>query len=60
MYNLILVTNILRILDEKGMTKAELAEKAGMADLSLEEVGLLMGGVHHGHDGMAAEARHAP
>lgn len=31
MYNLILVTNILRILDEKGMTKAELAEKAGMS-----------------------------
>lgn len=31
MYNLILVTNILRILDEKGMTKAELAERAGVS-----------------------------
>ena len=31
MYNLILITNILRILDEKGMTKSELAEKAGVS-----------------------------
>lgn len=28
MYNLILVSNILRILDERGMTKVELSEKA--------------------------------
>ena len=31
MYNLILITNILRILDEKDMTKSELAEKAGVS-----------------------------
>ena len=31
MYNLILITNILRILDEKGMTKSELAEKANVS-----------------------------
>jgi transcriptional regulator with XRE-family HTH domain len=31
MYNLILLTNILRILDEIGMTKSELAEKADMS-----------------------------
>lgn len=31
MYNLILITNILRILDEKDMTKAELAERAGVS-----------------------------
>ena len=31
MYNLILITNILRILGEKGMTKSELAEKAGVS-----------------------------
>ncbi|SEN52732.1 helix-turn-helix domain-containing protein [Nitrosomonas marina] len=31
MYNLILITNILRILDEKGMTKSELAKKAGVS-----------------------------
>jgi transcriptional regulator with XRE-family HTH domain len=30
-YNLILLTNILRILDELGMTKSELAERAGMS-----------------------------
>ncbi|SFL36923.1 DNA-binding transcriptional regulator, XRE-family HTH domain [Nitrosomonas aestuarii] len=30
-YNLILITNILRVLEEKGMTKAELAEKAGVS-----------------------------
>ena len=31
MYNLILITNILRILDEKDMTKSVLAEKAGVS-----------------------------
>ncbi|PTN11864.1 helix-turn-helix domain-containing protein [Nitrosomonas aestuarii] len=31
MYNLILITNILRILDEKGLTKSELAKKAGVS-----------------------------
>lgn len=31
MYNLILITNILRALDEKGMTKSELARKAGVS-----------------------------
>ncbi len=31
MYNLILITNILRILDEKDMTKSELAKKAGVS-----------------------------
>jgi transcriptional regulator with XRE-family HTH domain len=31
MYNLILLTNILRILDDIGMTKSELAKKAGMS-----------------------------
>ena len=31
MYNLILTTNILRILREKKITKAELAEKAGIS-----------------------------
>ncbi|HMW20070.1 MAG TPA: helix-turn-helix domain-containing protein [Nitrosomonas sp.] len=31
MYNLILITNILRILDEKGVTKSELAKKAGVS-----------------------------
>ena len=31
MYNLILITNILRILDEKDMTKSELADKAGVS-----------------------------
>ncbi len=31
MYNLILITNILRILEEKDMTKSELAEKAGIS-----------------------------
>ena len=31
MYNLILITNILRILDEKSMTKSELAKKAGIS-----------------------------
>ena len=31
MYNFILITNILRILDEKGMTKSELAKKAGVS-----------------------------
>ena len=31
MYNLILITNILRILDEKNMTKSELAEKADIS-----------------------------
>jgi transcriptional regulator with XRE-family HTH domain len=31
MYNLTLITNILRILDEKGMTKSELAKKAGVS-----------------------------
>jgi transcriptional regulator with XRE-family HTH domain len=30
-YNLILLTNILRILDDIGMTKSELAKKAGMS-----------------------------
>jgi transcriptional regulator with XRE-family HTH domain len=30
-YNLIFFTNILRILDEKGMTKSELATKADMS-----------------------------
>ncbi|MDN5502722.1 MAG: transcriptional regulator [Comamonas sp.] len=31
MYNIIFFTNILRILDEKGMTKSELAAKADMS-----------------------------
>jgi transcriptional regulator with XRE-family HTH domain len=31
MYNLILITNILRIIDEKGITKTELATKAGVS-----------------------------
>jgi len=31
MYNLILITNILRILDEKDMTKSVLADKAGVS-----------------------------
>lgn len=31
MYNIIFFTNILRILDEKGMTKSELASKADMS-----------------------------
>lgn len=31
MYNLILFTNILRILDEIGMTKSDLAAKAGIS-----------------------------
>lgn len=31
MYNIILFTNILRILDEKGITKSELATQAGMS-----------------------------
>lgn len=31
MYNLILITNILRILNEKDMTKSELAKKAGVS-----------------------------
>jgi len=31
MYNLILLTNILRILDDIGMTKSELAKKASMS-----------------------------
>ena len=31
MYNLILITNILRIIDEKGITKTELAKKAGVS-----------------------------
>ncbi|MBX9915526.1 MAG: transcriptional regulator [Pseudomonadaceae bacterium] len=31
MYNIIFFTNILRILDEKGMTKSELATKADMS-----------------------------
>lgn len=31
MYNLILITNILRILDEKGMTKLELTKRAGVS-----------------------------
>lgn len=31
MYNLILLTNILRILDDIGMSKNELAKKAGMS-----------------------------
>ncbi|MCE0853686.1 transcriptional regulator [Pseudomonas asiatica] len=31
MYNLILFTNVLRILDEKGMSKSELAAKADMS-----------------------------
>lgn len=31
MYNIILFTNILRILDEKGLTKSELASRAGMS-----------------------------
>ncbi|MFC5461007.1 transcriptional regulator [Massilia niabensis] len=31
MYNLILLTNILRILDDVGMSKNELAKKAGMS-----------------------------
>jgi transcriptional regulator with XRE-family HTH domain len=41
LYNQILLTNILRILDEKGMTKKQLAEKSGislsfMQDLTLD------------------------
>jgi hypothetical protein len=35
MYNLILITNILRILDEKDMTKSELAEEGGGLHLFL-------------------------
>lgn len=31
MYNLILITNILRILNEKGMTKLELTKRAGVS-----------------------------
>lgn len=31
MYNLILFTNILRVLDEKGMSKSDLAAKADMS-----------------------------
>ncbi|AJE23483.1 MULTISPECIES: transcriptional regulator [Azotobacter] len=31
MYNIIFFTNVLRILDEKGMTKSELASKADMS-----------------------------
>lgn len=31
MYNIVFFTNILRILDEKGMTKSELAAKADMS-----------------------------
>ena len=31
MYNLILITNILRIIDDKGVTKTELAKKAGVS-----------------------------
>ena len=31
MYNIIFFTNVLRILDEKGMTKSELATKADMS-----------------------------
>lgn len=31
MYNIIFFTNVLRILDERGMTKSELAETAGMS-----------------------------
>lgn len=38
MYNLILLTNILRILDDVGMTKSELAEKAGMSVSFLSEL----------------------
>ncbi|WP_338423310.1 helix-turn-helix domain-containing protein, partial [Xylella fastidiosa] len=31
MYNIIFFTNILRLLDERGMTKYELSEKAGIS-----------------------------
>ena len=31
MYNIIFFTNILRLLDERGMTKRELSEKAGIS-----------------------------
>lgn len=38
MYNIILFTNILRILDEKGMTKSQLATKADMSVSFLSEL----------------------
>ncbi len=38
MYNLILTTNILRILREKGISKADLAERAGVSVSFLNEL----------------------
>ncbi len=38
MYNLILTTNILRILREKGISKADLAERAGVSISFLNEL----------------------
>ncbi|WP_322075551.1 transcriptional regulator [Burkholderia cenocepacia] len=38
MYNIIFFTNILRLLDERGMTKHELAEKAGISISFLSEL----------------------
>ena len=38
MYNQILLTNILRILEEKGMTKKQLSEKSGVSITFLQDL----------------------
>ena len=42
------------------LSDGRLSEAYPAKTLTMEKVGLLMGGVHHGHDGLAEETRHAP